>query len=63
MATAQTMEKTKGRRRKTPSDWAKEYDELEVKRLKSGDTVTETLTCKYCSFEINVVGSGKKHKA
>ena len=49
MATAQTMEKTKGRR-KTPSDWANEYDELQVKRLKSGDTVTETLTCKYCSF-------------
>ncbi len=46
-----------GRRRKTPGDWAKEHNELEVKIKKIEGTETETLTCKYCSLEINVLGS------
>ena len=37
-----------------------EYEELEVKKRNEGDSDVETLVWKYCSFEINEVGPGKK---
>ena len=49
-----------GRKRKTPTQWASEYEEFEVKKRKEGDSDVETLIWKYCSFEINEVGPGKK---
>ena len=50
-----------GRKRKSPKDWASEYEDLEVKKKKtSNEGDSETLVCKYCLFEINIIGTGKK---
>ena len=43
-----------GRKRKTPSDWAREHpEELEVKKKPGvdGQPVSETLACKFCTTE------------
>lgn len=52
MATADGNKK--GRKRKSPSDWAREHEEVEVKKKMVDGTESDSLTCKYCSFEIGI---------
>ena len=47
---------TSGMKRKTPRDWATEYTDLHVKKMKSDGVEREALVCKYCSLEINIAG-------
>ena len=51
-----------GRKRKTPSDWAREHpNELETKKKPgpSGCDSSEVLICKFCAVELDIT-SGKK---
>jgi hypothetical protein len=51
-----------GRKRKTPTDWAREHpDELETKKKPGidGEPASEALTCKFCATELDVT-TGKK---
>ena len=45
---------TSGRKRKTPQDWATEYTDFYIKKMKSDGVEREALVCKYCSLEINI---------
>lgn len=48
---------------KAPADWVAEFpDDLETKskKLVSDSLPIDVLACKYCSTEIDVLGSGKK---
>lgn len=50
------MAAASGRKRKTPQDWATEYTDFYVKKMKSDGVEREALVCKYCSLEINIAG-------
>ena len=46
---------TSGMKRKT-QDWAMEYTDLHIKKMKSDGVEREALICKYCSLEMNIAG-------
>ena len=51
----------KGRKRKTPQNWTSEVEDFEAKKKCTSDgKEAKMLTCKYCSIEVNVLGTGKK---
>ena len=51
-----SMAAASGRKRKTPQDWATEYTDFYVKKMKSDGVEREALVCTYCSLEINIAG-------
>ena len=56
----QACDMSKGRKRKTPKDWATEHEDLEVKKKCADGESNDVLCCKYCSTEIDVVSTGRK---